>query len=88
MGPAQPNPLRVSTQLDLGLPRAEWIDARVLDVAGRVVKVLASGPVDCCRHRLAWDGTDEQGAPMAPGCYLLQVRHEDGVLSRKLALVR
>lgn len=55
---------------------------------GRVVKGLARGPVECCRHALVWDGTDEQGASLAPGCYLLQVIHEGGVLSRKIAIVR
>jgi flagellar hook assembly protein FlgD len=74
--------------VELALPRAERIEARMLDVAGRVVKVLARGPVECCRHALVWDGTDEQGAPLAPGCYLLQVIHEGGVLSRKIAIVR
>lgn len=87
LGLAHPNPLHVSTSVELTLPRAGRIEAQIVDVAGRVVKVLANGPVECCRHRLVWDGTDEQGAPMAPGCYLLQVRHEDGVLSRKLAIV-
>ena len=88
LGPAHPNPVHASTRVELVLPRSERIEARVLDVAGRVVKVLASGPMECCRHRLVWDGTDESGAHVAPGIYLLLVRHEDGVLSRKLAIVR
>ncbi len=88
LGPALPNPFGASTRVELTRPRGERVTARVLDIGGRVVKVLSSGQVGCCRLLLAWDGADDRGARVRPGCYILQVVHEDGALFRKLAVVR
>ncbi len=88
LGPARPNPFTATTRVELALPRSERVVARVLDIAGRVVRVLSSAQVDCCGQELVWDGTDDRGAQVRSGCYVLQVVLGNVVLSRKLAVVR
>ncbi len=83
------NPVLGTARLQLDLPEAATVTARVLDVRGRAVKLLldaapqAAGP--CV---LVWDGTNAEGAEAPPGLYLVEAmvggRHEIA----KLVLVR
>jgi hypothetical protein len=50
-------------------PREGRARAFILDTAGSLVRRLASQPVDPGITALAWDGTDDNGNPVAPGDY-------------------
>jgi hypothetical protein len=71
---ARPNPTRGEVGLSLRLPRAGALDAEVLDLQGRVVRVLARGPAAAGERTLRWDGRDALGREAAPGLYLVRVR--------------
>jgi hypothetical protein len=85
------NPLvsGVST-LEFGLALADRVEARIYDVSGRVVRVLADREFPAGTHRLVWDGTDDAGRPMAHGVYFTQVRYLRGGFSsnRKLTILK
>jgi len=73
---AAPNPFRHGTVLRLGRPAARPTAVDVVDVAGRRVRTLpvpASG-------RVAWDGTDANGAPVPAGVYFAHRRDTDQAL--------
>ncbi len=66
------------------MPRDDTVDVAIVDSSGRVVRVLASGveldggprgAEDSKRtaHCFDWDGTDRDGAAVAPGLYRLQL---------------
>lgn len=71
---AAPNPMRVSTRLRFRLATAATTRLEVLDVAGRVVRVvldrtaLPAGP-----HEVIWDGRDATGAPAPAGLYFARL---------------
>jgi flagellar hook assembly protein FlgD len=60
----------------------------VIDIAGRVVRVLADreslapGPQD-----LKWDARDARGARVPSGIYLIQARAGDEVAVRKVLVI-
>jgi phosphodiester glycosidase/flagellar hook capping protein FlgD len=85
---SRPNPFRRATSLSFNLPRAEHAEVRVVDVAGRLVRTLARGISEAGWHHVEWDGRDSQGVEAASGCYVIQFSHEEGVLSRKVVLIR
>jgi phosphodiester glycosidase/flagellar hook capping protein FlgD len=83
-----PNPFRSATGFSFRVPRAEHAEVTVFDVAGRLVRSLTRENVSAGWHNVAWDGRDSQGAEVTTGCYVVQFRHDDGALSRKVVLIR
>ena len=61
----------------------------VYDARGRSVRQLAGGDYEAGLHRVEWNGTDDQGRPVASGVYyaLLRVNGLEAG-SSKLALVK
>lgn len=80
---AGPNPSAGRVQLTFTLAREEAVDASVLDLQGRVVASLASGPFAAGRHVLAWDG-----ARAAPGMYFVRLRHGATQETRRVLIAR
>ena len=87
----RPNPLRPSNpgiRLTLGLPARGVASLRIYDIAGRLVRVLADGPLEAGVHDVLWDGKDERGAPVASGVYMCRVEAPGLDATRKLAVLR
>ena len=57
-------------------------------LTGQRVAVLNEGPQPAGHHRLHWDGRDRAGRPLASGTYLYRLVTGEGVLTRKLTLLR
>jgi predicted outer membrane repeat protein len=70
-----PNPARgpVTLSYELADPAAS-VDILILSVDGRVVRRLGAAPGTAGEHRLIWDGTGEDGWPVASGVYLVRGR--------------
>lgn len=68
-----PNPFRDATEVRFALPSGERVSLEVFDVAGRRVRGLLRGEAPAGERRIAWDGRDETGSPVAPGLYLLRL---------------
>ena len=83
-----PNPFNGETeiswfQLQDGPARLE-----IYGLTGQRVAVLQEGPQRAGLHRLRWDGSDDQGRPLASGVYLYRLVGAAGVHTRKLTLLR
>lgn len=77
------------TRILYSVPRAGMVDVNVYDVAGRLVRRLASGSVDTGERALEWDGRDEGGMDAPSGVYLVRLHSEAGVLrTQRLTLFR
>jgi hypothetical protein len=84
---ASPNPAFGITRIEYELPRASRVTIHILDVTGRVVRVLERSTArEASRHRATWDGTDVHGRRVSPGVYLAQLTTEDR--SSRVRLVR
>jgi hypothetical protein len=79
------NPVRSgSAMIAFGLAEADWVDARVFDIAGRMVRQLAKRSFPAGEHRLVWDGLDDQGRRLARGVYFTHIKfRERGFDDRK-----
>lgn len=85
----RPNPTREPARVDLALPaRAERVDVRILDLAGREVRRLRSGSLEAGTHVLVWDLADDRGRAVAPGLYLLRARVGTENRDRRIVVVR
>lgn len=68
-----PNPFNPSTTIRFSLPTSEAVHIAVYDLAGRVVKTLASQRYPAGSHTVAWDGTDNSGNTVSSGVYFYRM---------------
>jgi hypothetical protein len=67
-----PNPFIDGMRMSYAVGGAgEHVNISVYDVAGRVVRTLATGFQEAGSHTVSWDGHDETGVRMRPGVYFV-----------------
>jgi nitroreductase len=88
LGRSVPNPFNPITTISYTLGESGPIDLAVLDIAGRVVRTLASGRADAGDHSVVWDGRNDSGKEVASGIYLYRMRAAAFNETRKLVLLR
>ncbi|HKQ57018.1 MAG TPA: FlgD immunoglobulin-like domain containing protein, partial [Candidatus Eisenbacteria bacterium] len=79
-----PNPSFTESAIAFSLDRAGPVTLRVVDLAGRVVRVLENRILSEGRHVARWDGRTDAGAHAPAGLYVLELRGQQGVATRKL----
>ncbi len=85
-----PNPARAGARLAFGVPIAQngaALELAVYDLAGRRVRVLASGPARAGRATIRWDGRDGSGARLPGGVYLVRLKAGAVSCNRKLVVL-
>ena len=83
-----PNPFNSQTVLAYFLHASGPARLEVFALTGQRVAVLRQGPQKAGYHRLRWNGRDDAGRPVASGMYLYRLVTDEGVLTRKLILLR
>jgi hypothetical protein len=83
-----PNPSFTETAIAFSLDRAGPVTLRVVDLAGRVLRVLENRTLGEGRHVARWDGHTDAGVHVPAGLYVLELRGPQGVATRKLVRTR
>jgi len=83
-----PNPFNASTQIAFDVPKLSRVLIQVLDIEGRVVRVLMNQPMEPGAHHIFWDGLDQKGNPVASGVYTIQMKADGFTANRKMVLLR
>ena len=85
LGANYPNPFNPATIIPLAVPAgAGDVDLTIYNVLGQPVRQVWAGPLPAGEHRLAWDGRDAAGQPVAAGVYLYRVQVGDQTRLRKM----
>jgi len=85
--PAAPNPFRGVTAVDFALPDARHVRVDIFDVAGRLVRTLASTELPAGVHRVHWDGMNRHGARSASGLYFVRFVAGSDTRSQRIVLL-
>ena len=89
LAPPAPNPARGATLLRYRLEAASLVRLEIVDVTGRVVRVLLDGtPQAAGPHAERWDGCDSAGDRAPTGLYFVRLQHVGGLRVCKLTLLR
>jgi hypothetical protein len=83
-----PNPFNPTTSIGFELEQSESVQLAIYDVGGRHVRTLVSGPTTAGQHTVRWNGTDQQGRPIASGIYLCRLQTPSVTLTRRLVCIR
>ncbi|MBP2681038.1 MAG: putative Fibronectin type protein, partial [Candidatus Krumholzibacteriota bacterium] len=82
-----PNPFRLDTYLNIGLPRADEVEFTVFDVAGRrVYSQRLAGAAGW--NRFLFAGRDDSGHALPSGVYFYQVRTPGAAVTNKMVILR
>ena len=88
LGANYPNPFNPATTIPLALPAgAEEVDLTIYNVLGQPVRRVWAGSLAAGEHRLAWDGRDAQGQPVAAGVYWYRLQVDDQTSTRKMVKI-
>jgi dienelactone hydrolase len=84
------SPGRSTVQWQLDWPRQAIVTAEILDVRGRRVRTLTTGPGSVAADglELRWNGRDEAGRPAPAGVYVLRVLVEGTALHARCVRLR
>jgi hypothetical protein len=85
---ANPNPFTRTTAISFQPTTGGPQSVDIYDAGGRLVRVLAVGREPSAASPVSWDGTDDSGAPLPAGVYLLRLRSNGGTRSTRLVLQR
>ncbi len=83
-----PNPCRGNATLAYNLKDAAKVKLTVYNLKGQVVKTFAAAELKAGNQELTWNGTDQQGKPVANGCYLVKLESGKQSLTHKLILMK
>jgi hypothetical protein len=75
-----PNPFNPQTTIKFNNPlnRTTHAKLEIFNILGQHIVTLINGPVLPGRHRIEWDGADDEGNPLATGIYFYRLKANDG----------
>jgi len=82
-----PNPFNPSTKICLSLPEASRWTVKIYNVAGQVVNEYA-GYSEAGNVEVMWEGTDNNGSPVASGIYFYKAQAGQYTATRKMVLMK
>jgi hypothetical protein len=83
-----PNPCNQQASVNFGITKANNVKIDVYNLKGQKVRSLLNGFSDLGKHKVSWDGKDDQGSNLSSGIYLLQLTSGNDVRSIKAVLVK
>ena len=87
LGQNYPNPFNPSTSFILSMPKSGRYSVRIYNLAGQMVKIF-EGDASAGTHTLNWNGTDQNGIPVASGIYFYKAETKGFSQTKKMILVR
>ena len=84
---ARPSLFSRGTTCSYSLPADARVTVRIMDVSGRVVRLLLDERQRAGKHDLRWNGEDGLSRPVAAGCYFCTVTTGDLFVQTKLLKV-
>lgn len=85
---ANSNPFRDEVAIRFSLPQAGPATLEVFNLNGQRVAALHSGYLDAGQQDFRWNGADGSGRQLSSGIYLVRLQTEEGILAKKVSLVR
>ncbi|MHC4560963.1 MAG: FlgD immunoglobulin-like domain containing protein, partial [Planctomycetota bacterium] len=83
-----PNPFNPATEIRFQLPKPSFVELRIYNSLGQVIKTLADRQYSAGFHSLQWDARDEHGNQVASGLYFYKLTAGSFIAIKKMTLMR
>ena len=85
---AYPNPFNPFTIISYDLPENTYVNLKIYDISGRVIRNLIDEFQNPGRKKVKWDGSNEQGRIMSAGVYLYTINRDGLIQTEKVILLK
>ena len=85
--PPTPNPVRNSMAYSVVLPRQARAQLRILDLGGRLVRVLVDEAMPAGRHSFTWTASSHDGPTLSNGVYFLELNAEGASRMQRFVII-
>jgi len=83
-----PNPFNPTTTIRYTVPRASRVTLLVYTPAGQLVRTLVDATLSSGVKHVTWDGTNNDGNPVASGVYVYRLQVGKETLAKKMTLLK
>ncbi len=83
-----PNPFNPSTTIEFILAHNEHVRMEIFNILGQRVRTLIDGNLTQGKHRLIWNGRNDQGQIMPSGIYIYRLKSEKFTSSKRMLIIR
>ena len=83
-----PNPFNLSTNITFFLDASWHTTVRIFNIHGQQIKILVDEELQGGEHKTYWDGKDDTGRNVSSGLYIVQLKTDRFVESRKAVLLK
>ena len=83
-----PNPFNPNTTIRYNLPQSTYVELRIYDVRGALVRTLVAGHQAAGEKQASWDGRLDSGLTAASGVYFYRLNTNKFNQTRKMILLR
>jgi len=83
-----PNPFNPETRIAFNLPDNEQVRLAVYNLKGQLVKVLADEILPAGNNSLIWDGRNKNGRKVSSGIYLLRLKSNNLLVTKKIMMIK
>jgi len=83
-----PNPFNSATTIRFEIPAAEYVTIYIYNIAGQMIKTLASGYLPVSTHTIIWDGTNDNGLRVSSAVYLYRLQAGEFSAVKKMLFVK
>ena len=83
-----PNPFNEATTILYTLREGGPVTLEIFNILGQRVTTLVNETQSAGRHRISWDGRDQQGRQTASGIYFYRLTTNDFTASKKMMLMK
>jgi len=85
---AYPNPFNPFTIISYDLTENTYVNLKIYDISGRVIRNLIDEFQNPGRKKVKWDGSNEQGRIMSAGIYLYTINSDGLIQTEKVIFLK
>ena len=83
-----PNPFNGKTNINFSLPFSAYVDLKIFDMSGNVIKTLYQGYHNNKQSKIIWDGKNDLNKLVSSGIYLYSIESLGSVRTKKLTFIK
>ena len=83
-----PNPFNPTTCISYHVPFVSQVNLKIINITGKLVKILQSNYMEPGSYKVFWDGKDQRGVDAAAGLYFIKMTTENFYQTKKCLLIR
>ena len=83
-----PNPFNPATKIRFSLSQSGQVDLTVFDILGRKVVTIVDEVAFAGVHEVEWNSRNSAGLRVPSGVYFYRLRSQEGILTKKMLLVK